>query len=129
MPTAPRWWSLSGGKTLRDLARGIVEALNIDATQDMPPAEADQRLRDATKPFASPALREQLLKMKQKADLVIDVVTQDSLLHAGFSEGSDRATALVQSFEDFIKPSTKTKSPPCKSCTAGPRARRSSLKT
>jgi type I restriction enzyme R subunit len=40
--------------------------------------------------------------MKQKADLVIDVVTQDSLLHAGFSEGSDRATALVQSFEQFI---------------------------
>lgn len=93
---------LSGGKTLRDLARGIVEALNIDATQDMPPAEADQRLRDATKPFAAPALREQLLKMKQKADLVIDTVTQDTLLHAGFSEGSDRATALVQSFEQFI---------------------------
>jgi type I restriction enzyme R subunit len=93
---------LSGGKTLRDLARGIVEALNIDATQHMPPAEADQRLRSATKPFAAPALREQLLKMKQKADLVIDVVTQDSLLHAGFSGGSDRATALVQSFEQFI---------------------------
>jgi len=93
---------LSGGKTLRDLARGIVEALNIDAIQDMPPAEADQRLRDATKPFASPALREQLLKMNQKADLVIDVVTQDTLLHAGFSEGSDRSTALVQSFEQFI---------------------------
>ena len=96
---------LSGGKTLRDLARGIVDALAIDATQDMSPAEADQRLRDATKPFASPTLREQLLKMKQKADLVIDTVTQDSLLHAGFSEGSDReghAGALVQSFEQFI---------------------------
>jgi len=93
---------LSGGKTLRDLARGIVDALAIDATQDMPPAEADQRLRDATKPFASPTLREKLLKMKQKADLVIDTVTQDSLLHAGFSEGSDRATAMVQSFEQFI---------------------------
>ena len=40
--------------------------------------------------------------MKQKADLVIDTVTQDSLLNAGFSEGSDReghAGALVQSFE------------------------------
>ncbi|ART52004.1 type III restriction endonuclease subunit R [Acidovorax carolinensis] len=97
---------LSGGKTLRELARGIVDALAIDATQDMSPAEANQRLRDATKPFAAPALREQLLKMKQKADLVIDTVTQDSLLHAGFSEGSDReghAGALVQSFEDFIK--------------------------
>ena len=94
---------LSGGKTLRDLARGLVDALAIDATQDMPPAEADQRLRDATKPFSAPALREQLLKMKQRADLVIDTVTQDTLLHAGFSAGSDRATALVQSFEDFIK--------------------------
>ncbi|MEN9538786.1 MAG: hypothetical protein RLZZ126_1021, partial [Pseudomonadota bacterium] len=94
---------LSGGKTLRELARGIVDALNIDATQDMPPAEADQRLRDATKPFSAPALREQLLKMKQKADLVVDTVTQDTLLHAGFSAGSDRATALVQSFEDFIQ--------------------------
>lgn len=93
---------LSGGKTLRELARGIVDALAIDATQDMPPAEADQRLRDATKPFSAPALREQLLKMKQKADLVIDTVTQDNLLHFGFNEGSDRATALVQSFEDFI---------------------------
>jgi type I restriction enzyme, R subunit len=93
---------LSGGKTLRDLARGIVDALAIDATQDMPPAEADQRLRDATKPFAAPALRDQLLKMKQKADLVIDVVTQDTLLDASFTVGSDRATALVQSFEDFI---------------------------
>ena len=93
---------LSGGKTLRDLSRGIVDALAIDATQDMPPAEADQRLRDATKPFVLPALREQLLKMKQKADLVIDTVTQDTLIHAGFSEGSDRATALVQSFEQFI---------------------------
>lgn len=94
---------LSGGKTLRDLARGIVDALNIDATQDMPPAETEQRLRDAARPFSAPALREQLLKMKQKADLVIDTVTQDTLLHAGFSEGSDRATALVQSFEDFIQ--------------------------
>jgi type I restriction enzyme R subunit len=39
---------LSGGKTLRDLARGIVEALNIDATQDMSPAEADQLLISQT---------------------------------------------------------------------------------
>ncbi|GAA4421881.1 type I restriction-modification enzyme R subunit C-terminal domain-containing protein [Acidovorax lacteus] len=95
--------ALSGGKTLRDLARGIVDALNIDATQDMPPAEAEQRLRDAAKPFAAPALRDQLVQMKRKADLVIDTVTRDTLVHAGFSEGSDRATALVQSFEDFIK--------------------------
>ncbi|WP_395669664.1 type I restriction-modification enzyme R subunit C-terminal domain-containing protein [Rhodoferax sp.] len=93
---------LSGGKTLRDLARGIVEALSPPDEIAVRPELVEGLLRDATKPFASPTLREQLLKMKQKADLVIDVVTQDSLLHAGFSEGSDRATALVQSFEQFI---------------------------
>lgn len=92
----------SGGKTLRDLARGLVAALNIDATQDMPPAEAEAQLRAATQPFANPALRTLLLAMKQKADLVIDTVTQDALLSAGFAEGSDRAQALVQSFEAFI---------------------------
>ncbi|MCB1989318.1 MAG: restriction endonuclease subunit R, partial [Burkholderiaceae bacterium] len=94
--------SLSGGKTLRDLARGIVDALAIDATQDMPPAQAEQRLRDSIWPFRTPALREQLLKMKQRADLVIDTVTKDTLLDAAFTVGSDRATALVQSFEQFI---------------------------
>ena len=40
--------------------------------------------------------------MKRKADLVIDTVTKDTLLDAAFTVGSDRATALVQSFEQFI---------------------------
>ena len=99
---------LSGGKTLRDLASGLVEALNFAVDDDntvSPTVQAElveARLRDATKPFASPPLREHLLKMKQKADLVIDTVTQDVLLSAGFAEGSDRAKELVQSFEDFI---------------------------
>jgi type I restriction enzyme R subunit len=120
--------SLSGGKTLRDLARGIVEALNIDATQDMPPAEADQRLKRCNQAFASPALREQLLKMKQKADLVIDVVTQDSLLHAGLAKAATAPPPWCKALKTS-SPSTKTKSPPCKFCTAAPRVRRSSLKT
>jgi type I restriction enzyme R subunit len=90
---------LSGGKTLRDLARGIVEALNLDPEDVIATQEA---IHASVRPFSSHALREQLLKLKQKADLVIDVVTQDRLLDFGFKEGSDRATALVQSFEDFI---------------------------
>ena len=40
--------------------------------------------------------------MRQKADLVVDTVTQDNLIAAGFAEGSDRAKDLVQSFEAFI---------------------------
>jgi type I restriction enzyme R subunit len=92
----------SGGHTLQSLARGIVEALNIDPTQDMPPAEAEERLRQAAKPFSNPKLRDLILQLRQKADLVVDTVTQDSLIVADFAEGSDRAKDLVQSFEAFI---------------------------
>jgi len=92
----------SGGHTLQSLARGIVEALNIDPTQDMPPAQAEERLRQAAKPFSNPKLRDLILQLRQKADLVLDTVTQDNLIAAGFAEGSDRAKDLVQNFEAFI---------------------------
>ena len=94
--------TLSGGHTLHSLARGIVQALAAQADGELPPAEAEAQIQSAIAPLRSPELRSLLLKIKQKADLVIDTVTQDSLLHAGFAEGSDRAQALVQSFEAFI---------------------------
>lgn len=96
----------SGGHSLRDLARGIVQALNAEEDEGLPPSVRAERVEaeraQAAQPFTNPTLRELILKLRQKADLVIDTVTQDSLLHAGFAEGSDRARELVQSFEAFI---------------------------
>jgi type I restriction enzyme R subunit len=104
----------SGGHTLQSLARGIVEALNAD-DDTPPPAGAGEgrgeggglyayeaRLRQAAQPFSNPKLRDLIVQLRQKADLVVDTVTQDSLIAAGFAEGSDRAKDLVQSFEAFI---------------------------
>ncbi len=94
----------SGGRSLRDIARGLVQALETARDEDTPPQQAEAALQHATEPLANPALRELILKLKQKADLVIDTVTQDALLHAGFAEAaSDRAQQLVQSFEAFIQ--------------------------
>jgi type I restriction enzyme R subunit len=91
----------SGGKSLRELASGIVQALNVD--EDTAPGEAQAKLVEAAKPFANPELRNLILQLRQKADLVVDTVTQDELIHAGFSEAaSERAKGLVQSFEAFI---------------------------
>src|SRR5574343_1237432 len=91
----------SGGKSLRDLASGIVQALNVD--DETSPFEAEAKKVEAAKPFANPALRKLILQVRQKADMVVDVVTQDTLLHAGFSQAaSERAKGLVQSFEAFI---------------------------
>jgi type I restriction enzyme R subunit len=94
----------SGGHSLQDLARGIVNALNAEAnSEDQSPAQLDVTLRQAAQPFSNPALRELILKLKQTADLITDTVTSDKLVRAGFADGSDRAQALVQSFEAFIQ--------------------------
>jgi type I restriction enzyme R subunit len=92
----------SGGHDLKSLARGIVEALKVGAGDTANPA-ASEAMIQAVKPLADPALRNLLLKLRQQADQIIDIVTQDSLLEAGFSAtATERAKSLVQTFEAFI---------------------------
>ena len=93
----------SGGASLKDLARGIVDALNPDTYADLSPADADQVMVKAVRPLCDPALRNLLIDLKKKAEQVIDTVTQDKLIEADFSEAArDRAKGTVESFEKFI---------------------------
>jgi type I restriction enzyme R subunit len=91
----------AGGLGLKDISRGIVKAL--DPSEDRTPEQADTALREAVQPLANPALRSLILELKQQKELVIDTVTQDSVLEAGFSEAArERAEGMVKSFEEFI---------------------------
>ena len=91
----------AGGLSLKEISRGIVKAL--DPQVDRTAAEADAALRDAAKPLSNPALRTLILTLKQQKELVIDTVTQDRVLEAGFSEAArERAQGIVKSFEAFI---------------------------
>ena len=93
----------SGGASLKDLARGLVDALNPDTYADLSPADADQVMIKAVKPLCDPALRNLLMDLKKKAEQIIDTVTQDQLIEADFSEAArDRAKGTVESFEAFI---------------------------
>ncbi|NMM10464.1 MAG: hypothetical protein HHJ16_09340 [Polaromonas sp.] len=92
----------SGGYSLKDLARGIVDALDPDLAADHP-ERVEERLTNATKPLCDPALRNLLIDLKKKAEQIIDTVTQDMLIEANFSEAArDRAQGTVDSFERFI---------------------------
>ncbi|MDP3617116.1 MAG: DEAD/DEAH box helicase family protein, partial [Rhodoferax sp.] len=73
----------SGGYSLKDLARGIVDALDPDLAADHPEA-VEGRITNATKPLCDPALRHLLIDLKKKAEQIIDTVTPDSLLQADF---------------------------------------------
>jgi len=91
----------SGGLDVKQIAGGIVHALNPG--NDRSPMEAEAALRQAVKPLADPALRHLLLGLKQQKELVIDTVTQDRVLEAGFSEAArERAAGIVKNFEAFI---------------------------
>ena len=108
----------SGGHSLKDLSRRLVEAVNPDRQEerarrqfgtDKPTEQqlvkaAAALLQEAAKPFQDPKLRELLIDIKKKNELVIDHVSQDQVIEAGFSaEALARAKTLVQSFEAFIK--------------------------
>jgi type I restriction enzyme R subunit len=107
----------SGGHSLQDLSRLLVEAVNPDRQEERArqqfgtekPTEqqmakaAAALLQEAAKPFQDPKLRELLIDIKKKNELTIDHVSQDQVIEAGFSaDALARARTLVQSFEQFI---------------------------
>jgi type I restriction enzyme R subunit len=90
----------AGGATLKDFAKSIVNAL----APDLPPAQASIAALAAVKPLYDPKLRELILTLKAKNEQVIDNVTQDQVLEAGFSEAArERAKKIVTTFEQFIQ--------------------------
>ena len=107
----------SGGLSLKDLSRGLVEAVNPDrqeerATQQFgtsKPTEPQIQqvtamlVQAAAKPFQDPKFRELLVEIKKKNELTIDHVSQDQVIEAEFSaDALARARTIVQSFEQFI---------------------------
>lgn len=109
----------TGGPTLRDLAQGIVAALDPDQQRAaaVPPncdgaepsekavaASAIALIRAALAPIAgNPQLRQRILDLKRSKEQTIDTASADTLLGAGLSpEARERALGLTTSFEAFL---------------------------
>jgi type I restriction enzyme R subunit len=119
--------TLTGGPTLRDLAHALLDAVEgqpqgmgqpqgIAPTDDvgagLAPAHGGDRegapLQDmiarATAPFDDPQLRGALIAIHRRAEQVIDRVSADRVLEAGYNAAAtDRARATVESFRQFIE--------------------------
>ncbi len=104
----------SGGTSLRQLAGALLDATDPDwqqaaiinehgSTYSAEQEEAViQRLLDtACQPFNQAALRNTLIDVKRRADIVIDEVTPDTVLHTGFD--LKKAQDTITSFKDFIE--------------------------
>ena len=108
--------SLADGATLNELAAGLLDAANPDASldatraatgQDDPPEEAiaqaeRQLLEAAARPFAAnPELRQTLIEIHRAYEQTIDAVSQDTVIRAEFS-GAE-ADELTRSFREYIE--------------------------
>lgn len=91
---------LTHGFGLKDLSKNLVDALNPDLAPDARQASIEA----ATKPFYDPKVREQLDIVRQKNEITIDIITEDQVLEAGFSQSTeDKATEVVDKFKQFIE--------------------------
>jgi type I restriction enzyme R subunit len=110
---------LAGGKTVKEIAGGIVAALDPDnqleaareATGSAEPsadeiAAASKALLDeAVAPLAhSPELRDRIVEARRSLEIAIDETSPDTVLEAGYSrEATDRARDTVESWEAFCQ--------------------------
>jgi type I restriction enzyme R subunit len=61
-------------------------------------------IRAALKPLHDPKLRDLLLNLRRSHEQVIDEITQDELLEAGYdAHAQERAQALIRNFREFIE--------------------------
>jgi type I restriction enzyme R subunit len=111
--------SLAGGQTLKDIAVGIVAALDPDQqlataressgseepTVDDIAAAARTLIADAVAPLATnPGLRERIVDLRRMHEQAIDETSTDEMIEAGYSaDAADRARRTVESWEQFCQ--------------------------
>jgi len=107
----------SGDKTLPDITSELLDAVDPDKqeekarekfgtdspTEDQKKEASREMAGEACRVFDSPDLRDTLKRIKKKHEQIIDNVSQDSILFAGFDDqAKDRAQEVVDTFKKFI---------------------------
>jgi type I restriction enzyme R subunit len=105
---------LSDGRTLADLARGLLASIDPDtieaATQGKHGASATPQQQaaveaalkqEACRPFDSPQLRQGLVAAKARTDVKIDTISTDEVLSSGYDAAQAQST--VEKFREFLE--------------------------
>jgi type I restriction enzyme R subunit len=108
-----------GGRSVRDLANTLLDALDPDRQYAAAQAEsgsqapgpkqvaqaAGRLMAEAAMIFAAnPKLREALKELHRRSEQVVDTISIDDLVEVGFSaEASEQARATIHSFRQFLQ--------------------------
>jgi type I restriction enzyme R subunit len=106
------------GKTLRQLINHLLDAVDPDTQVaqaremfrvEMPtPEQVEQATAELVKaacaPFDDPDLRNILIEVRQRQEQIIDTVSADTVLVAGFDDQArEKARTIVDTFQQFIE--------------------------
>jgi len=110
--------NMTGGKTLQEIINAIMDAVDPDKqvekakdmfTCEQPTEEQIQQAaaelaKAACAPFDDPNFRNAVIEIKRRSEQIIDTVSQDEVISAGFDEEvKEKAQAVVSSFKRFIE--------------------------
>jgi type I restriction enzyme R subunit len=106
------------GVSLKDMVNRLLDALDPDKqidkakelfnTETPTEGQMEQAYHELAKtvctPFDNPKLRDLLIDLKRKSEQIIDTVSQDTLIFAGFDpRAKEKAQAIVDTFRKFIE--------------------------
>jgi type I restriction enzyme R subunit len=105
------------GQSPRELSHALLDALDPDKALDLAHEQAGgdpsseqieaarlELVQAAVAPFDNPALRQLLTSIQARTEQVIDTMTRDRLVGAGYSvEDTERARQMVASFYVFLQ--------------------------
>jgi type I restriction enzyme R subunit len=111
--------SVTGGKTLADMSRTLLQAIDPDAIAEKATGKAGAEAQEvdaellaqvraelitqACAPFDKPEVRDTLVRAKQQNEQTIDVTTIDVITSEGIdAQAKEKAEATVRSFRDYI---------------------------
>jgi len=108
----------AGGKTLKQLVNSLLDAVDADKkiekakelfhtetpTQEQIKSASKELVKAACTPFDNPALRNTIIEVKKKSEQIIDTVSKDAVIMAGFDEQArEKARTIVSTFKSFIE--------------------------
>src|SRR5205823_6287981 len=99
---------LSGGKTLSNISRDLLDAIDPDKIEQHGGSnsrETAEFIQKSVAPISTnPDLRNKILAIQRAADQTIDTVSQDKLLFAGAdAKTTEAARDTIRSFRDYIE--------------------------
>ncbi len=110
--------AVAGGKHLRQLINHLLDAVDPDTqaakaremfgTEAPTPEQVEQATAELVKaacaPFDDPDMRNTLIEVRQRQEQIIDTVSADAVLIAGFDDQArEKARTIVDTFQQFIE--------------------------